>query len=36
VTYDAQARYLFSGDIWAALDLDWTLTVNSFEEHIRL
>jgi flavorubredoxin len=35
VTYDIQARYLFSGDIWAALDLDWTLTVDSFEEHIR-
>lgn len=34
-TYDAQAHYLFSGDIWAALDLDWTLTVDSFEEHIR-
>jgi flavorubredoxin len=36
VTYDTQARYLFSRDIWAALDLAWTLTVNSFEEHIRL
>lgn len=35
VTYDTQARYLFSGDIWAALDLDWTLTVNSFAEHIQ-
>jgi flavorubredoxin len=35
VTYHTQARYLFSGDIWAALDLDWTLTVNSFEEHIQ-
>lgn len=34
VTYDSQARYLFSGDIWAALDLDWTLAVDSFEEHI--
>ena len=34
VTYDTQARYLFSGDIWAALDLDWTLTVDSFEDHI--
>lgn len=33
-TYDTRARYLFSGDIWAALDLDWTLTVDSFEEHI--
>ncbi|MDD2926611.1 MBL fold metallo-hydrolase [Rhodoferax sp.] len=34
VTYDAQARYLFSGDIWAALDLDWTLVVDSFEKHV--
>lgn len=33
-TYDSQACYLFSGDIWAALDLDWTLTVDSFEQHI--
>jgi flavorubredoxin len=34
VTYDTQSRYLFSGDIWAALDLDWTLAVDSFAEHI--
>lgn len=34
VTYDAEARYLFSGDIWAALDIDWKLTVDSFEEHV--
>lgn len=33
-TYDTGSRYLFSGDIWAALDLDWTLLVGSFEEHI--
>jgi flavorubredoxin len=25
---------LLSGDIFAALDLDWTLTVNDFSEHI--
>jgi flavorubredoxin len=35
VTYDTQAHYLFSGDIWAALDFDWALTVNSFDEHIQ-
>lgn len=35
VTYDPQARYLFSGDIWAALALDWSLTVASFDEHIE-
>jgi flavorubredoxin len=33
-TYDTQARYLLSGDIWAALDLDWTLSVDSFAGHI--
>lgn len=32
-TYDTAARYLFSGDIWAALDTDWALTVSSFEAH---
>jgi len=34
VTYDSRSRYLFSGDIWAALDVDWTLTVRDFEEHV--
>jgi flavorubredoxin len=34
VTYATQSRYLFSGDIWAALDMDWSLTVESFDEHI--
>jgi flavorubredoxin len=34
VMYDTASRYLFSGDIWAALDLDWTLTVSSFEDHV--
>ena len=34
VTYDSRSRYLFSGDIWAALDFDWALTVGSFEEHV--
>ena len=32
-TYDTASGYLFSGDVWASLDLDWTLTVQSFEEH---
>ncbi len=35
VTYDMQSHYLFSGDIWAALDMDWALTVDSFETHIQ-
>lgn len=34
VTYDSLSQYVFSGDIWAALDLDWTLTVKSFPEHV--
>lgn len=33
VTHDESARYLFSGDIWAALDTEWTLTVKDFERH---
>lgn len=33
-TYDSGSRFLLSGDIWAALDLDWTLLVGAFEEHI--
>ncbi|MEA3277299.1 MAG: MBL fold metallo-hydrolase [Pseudomonadota bacterium] len=34
VTYDDATRYLFSGDIWAALDIEWELTVKSFEDHV--
>lgn len=33
-TYDEASGFLFSGDIWAALDTDWQLVVPSFEEHI--
>jgi len=32
-TYDEESRFLFSGDIWAALDMDWTLLVQDFEAH---
>lgn len=32
-TYDEDARFLFSGDIWAALDLDWMLVVDDFASH---
>lgn len=32
-TYDEASRYLFSGDIWAALDSDWKLVVDDFESH---
>lgn len=33
-TYDETSRFLFSGDIWAALDLDWKLVVDDFDEHV--
>ena len=33
-TYDTAAKFLLSGDIFAALDLDWTLTVDDFSLHI--
>jgi flavorubredoxin len=33
-TYDSATHALFSGDIWAALDLEWQLVVDDFEEHI--
>ena len=32
-TYDEESQYLFSGDIWAALDINWKLIVDDFEEH---
>ncbi|MBU0456100.1 MAG: MBL fold metallo-hydrolase [Gammaproteobacteria bacterium] len=35
VTYDVQSRYLFSGDVWAALDIDWTLVVEDFAYHAQ-
>ena len=35
-TYDRTTRFLFSGDIWAALDIDWTLVVgDDFAEHAK-
>jgi diguanylate cyclase (GGDEF)-like protein/PAS domain S-box-containing protein len=33
VTLDITSGYLFSGDIWAALDIDWKLIVEDFEDH---
>jgi len=33
-TLDLTSSYLFSGDIWAALDIDWTLIVEDFDYHI--
>lgn len=32
-TYDRDSKFLFSGDIWAALDIKWNLVVSDFAEH---
>lgn len=32
-TLDTHSDYLFSGDVWAALDMEWTLVVTDFEAH---
>lgn len=32
-TFDLTSGMLFSGDIWAALDIDWELIVDDFETH---
>lgn len=34
VTYDSTSGFLFSGDIWAALDMNWRLVVDSFDDHV--
>jgi len=31
---DKESEFLFSGDIWAALDIDWNLVVDNFDDHI--
>ncbi|MEA2011672.1 MAG: MBL fold metallo-hydrolase [Verrucomicrobiota bacterium] len=31
--YDTLSRYLFSGDVWAAIDINWTLIVDDFDAH---
>jgi len=33
-TYDSPSKFLLSGDIFAALDIDWTLTVDDFSNHV--
>lgn len=33
ITLDSASGYLFSGDVWAALDTEWKLVVDSFDEH---
>ena len=32
-TYDVNSSFLFSGDIWAALDIEWKLLVSDMQEH---
>lgn len=32
-TYDKDSKFLFSGDIWAALDIEWNLVVDDFDAH---
>ena len=32
-TLDLDAKFLFSGDIFAAIDIDWNLVVDDFEAH---
>jgi len=34
-TYDRTSKFLFSGDIWAALDIEWNLVVDDFKSHIN-
>lgn len=34
-TLDLSANMLFSGDIWASLDIEWDLVVSDFELHIQ-
>lgn len=34
-TYDTESKFLFSGDVWAALDIEWELVVSDFQEHIN-
>jgi len=32
-TFDKESEFLLSGDIWAALDIDWNLVVDNFSDH---
>jgi len=34
-TYDATSQFLFSGDVWAALDMNWRLVLDNFAEHVE-
>jgi len=32
-TYDSESGFLFSGDVWAAIDIDFKFVVEDFEDH---
>jgi flavorubredoxin len=32
-TWDETSGFLFSGDIWAAIDMDWNLVISDFHRH---
>ena len=32
-TYDNTSKFLFSGDVWASIDVEWRLVVEDFEKH---
>jgi flavorubredoxin len=32
-SFDRSSQFLFSGDVWAAIQMNWQLVVNDFEEH---
>ncbi len=34
-SYDEKSSFLFSGDIWAAIQLDWRLVVDNFRIHLQ-
>ncbi len=33
-TYDELSGFLFSGDVWASINLDWHLVVDDFDQHV--
>ncbi len=34
-SYDKKSGFLFSGDVWAAIQLNWKLVVENFEDHLQ-
>jgi len=33
-TYDESSGFLFTGDIWAAIDMEWKLVITDFHKHV--